>query len=177
MSAVAIGIVAGLALLGMQFVLTRPGAQGKLVEGRYRVEGGPLVTWPLVAALVALVSYRFGCLFAYQCEPMRLDPMNIPADIFAAFVCGVCLIAMKRGEISYDDDTITIGRVFGSPETIRWSDIQNARWIGRYGELLLVWEGGTRSFHYWWRGAPGFVESLRSRGINVPGPPRPFKTA
>lgn len=168
MNAIAIGLVCGLALLCLQFLMSRPGARGRQVEGRYRVEAGWIVIVPLLGALIALVSYRFGCLFAYECDAVRLVPLDIPMDLLVAFVCGSCLIVVKRREIRYDDHTIIIGRAFQSSDTIQWSDVRSVRWVGRYGELVLVWEGGTRSFHYWWRGAPDFIEALRTRGLDIP---------
>lgn len=168
MSAIAIGLFCGAALLGLRFVMSRPGARGRQIDGRFRVEAGWIVTLPLLGALVALAAYRFGCLFAYRCDAVRLVPLNVPMDLFAAFICGCCLIFMKRGEINYDDQAIVIGRAFGSSETIRWSDVREVRWVGRFGEALIVWEGGRREFNYWWRGAPDFIEALRARGIEIP---------
>lgn len=171
------GLLCGLALLGMQFVMTRPGPSGKRIDGRNQVDCNPMVVVPIIGAVVALVVYRVGCLYAYQCVPLRLVPLRIPMDIFFAVGGIVCLLALKRRIVRYDDCHVTIGWVFRRPETIEWAAIRQARWVGRYGELLIVWEGGTREIDYWWRGAGQFVDALRSHGVEVAPAPRPFKTS
>jgi hypothetical protein len=162
-------------LLGLQFVMSRPGPAGKQIDGTHLVDANPIVVVPLIGLLASLIVYRVGCVFAYQCEPFRLAPFSIPQDMFFAIGCAAALIAMRRLTVRYDDRHITIGRVFGSPETIPWDAIQEARWVGRYGELLIIWRDGKREIHHWWRGAGQFVDALRSHGLEVPPAPRPFK--
>lgn len=168
-------MLCGLILLGLQLLLTRPGSAGSQVDGRYLVDCGPKVTVPMAVCVIAVITYRAGCLFAYQCSPIRFHPLSIPLDIFVA-VCGVTsLFFLKRLAVKYDERVVTFGRMFRRPDKIHWEAIREARWVGRYGELLIAWEGGSREIHYWWRGAPQFVDALRSRGVAVESVPRPFE--
>jgi hypothetical protein len=174
LGAIAVGVLIGLMAIGLQFLSARGGPPGRQIDGRYQVDCGPMVTVPIAVTVIAVLVYRAGCLFVYQCSRIRLLPLEIPLDIFVA-ACGIgSLFFLNRLVVRYDDRLITFGRMFRRPDTICWRDIREARWVGRYGELLIVWEGGSREIHYWWRGAAELVESLRSHGIQVESPRRPF---
>jgi hypothetical protein len=141
MGAIAIGLLCGLAFIVLQFLTSRPGQTGMLVDGRRVVDGSPFVTVPLYGVVVASVVYRFGCLFAYRCEPLRLIPPNIPVDVFFAVGGIACLLVIKRSAIQFDDRHITIGRVFRGPETIgctsEQSCIRRPERTGARGRRLL----------------------------------------